>query len=173
MAFFEQGESSDLFWAYYSIFVLSRTYGEDIHDVGDNIWIKCTFLAKSNIYYCLKSPATEYTRFYHEFLWSANLAKHFVDYCQWATQRESKVSVFDFRTDFSRWLRKRHGMSPSFSHGIKSTRALTFEMQWQLISTSSSKRALVLMEASANIQYGTSFWSKTLYLFRSLSNQRP
>ena len=89
-------------------------YGDDMHEVGDNIWIKSTFSAKSSVYYRLKSPAPEYARFYHGFLWLANLAKHFVDYCQWSVNKRRKVSVFDFRTHFAQWTQKRHGMSSSF-----------------------------------------------------------
>jgi DNA (cytosine-5)-methyltransferase 1 len=89
-------------------------YGDDIHEVGDNIWIRSTLLAKSNIYYRLKSPASEYARFYKGFLWLANLAKHFVDYCRWSLDRKQQVSVFKFRTDFARWVQQKHGMSSSF-----------------------------------------------------------
>jgi DNA (cytosine-5)-methyltransferase 1 len=89
-------------------------YGEDIHDVGENIWIRSTHLANSEIYYRLKSPASEYARFYSGFLWLANLAKHFVDYSQWAVDMKMQVSVFNFRTDFSQWVQRRHGMSSSF-----------------------------------------------------------
>lgn len=91
-----------------------RNYGEDIHDVGENIWIRSTHLAKSEIYYRLKYPASEYARFYHGFLWLANLAKHFVDYSQWAVHAKMQVSVFNFRVEFSQWLQRRHGMSSSF-----------------------------------------------------------
>ena len=94
-------------------------YGEDIHDVGDNIWIRSTLLAKSDIYYRLKSPAPEYVRFYQGFLWLANLAKHFVDYCQWSVDKRMQVSVFNFRTKFSHWLQRKHGMSSSFQSWYK------------------------------------------------------
>lgn len=89
-------------------------YGEDLHDVGDNIWIRSTLLAGSEIYYRLKSPAPEYARFYHSFMWVAGLAKHFVDYCQAAVDERKQVSVHNFRTDFSRWIQKMHGESPDF-----------------------------------------------------------
>ena len=89
-------------------------YGDDIHEVGDNIWIRSIFLAKSDIYYRLKSPASEYARFYQGFLWLANLAKHFVDYCQWSVNGKKQVSVFNFRSKFSHWVQRKHGISSSF-----------------------------------------------------------
>lgn len=78
-----------------------------MHDIGDNIWIRSTFLAKSDIYYRLKTSAPEYARFHRGFLWLANLEKHFVDYCQWAADRKRDVSLFDFGTHFSRRVQKR------------------------------------------------------------------
>ena len=89
-------------------------YGEDLHEVGGNIWIRSTLLAKSQIYYRLKSPAPEYARFYHSFLWLADLAKHFVDYCQSSVNEKKRVSVYNFRTEFAQWVQKRHGKSSNF-----------------------------------------------------------
>ncbi|KAH6677212.1 hypothetical protein B0J14DRAFT_635947 [Halenospora varia] len=87
-------------------------YGEEIHTVGGNIWIQSCHNSKSNIYYKLTNPASEYHRFYQGFLWLADFAKHFVDYSQ-ACGR-SAVSVFNFRSDFSRWVKRHHGKSDVF-----------------------------------------------------------
>ena len=88
-------------------------YGDDMHTVGDNIWIQSIYNSKTDLFYRLKSPSSEYERFHNGFLWLADLAKHFVDYCQFFGQ--NKVSVYNFRTDFSEWLQKTHGASPQFA----------------------------------------------------------
>ena len=86
-------------------------YGEDIHTVGSNIWIQSNWNSKTDIYYRLQDPASEYSRYHDGFLWLADLAKHFVDYCQ---ASEQPVSVHNFRADFSVWMKGLHDSSPAF-----------------------------------------------------------
>lgn len=144
-------------------------HGEDTHGIGDHIWIRSTFLTKSDIYYRMKTPAPEYARFHYGFLWLPNLAKHFVDYCQWAADRSlCLILAHTFLNGYKRGTAY-HRVS---SRGIKSTTMVICDKQWQLTSTFFGKRVLVLMETSANIGYGTSFWGKILYPLRSLTSQR-
>ena len=88
-------------------------YGEDNHEVGNNIWIQSESNAKSksNLFYRLGTPSSEYKRFHIGFMWLANLAKHFVDFCQ---SCEHPVSFNDFRSNFHAWLEKTHGRSLVF-----------------------------------------------------------
>ncbi|KAE8448292.1 hypothetical protein EG329_009723 [Mollisiaceae sp. DMI_Dod_QoI] len=87
-------------------------YGEDIHDVGSDIWLQSDLNTKSNIYYRLVSPSPEYERYHEGFLWLANLSKHFVDYCQ---SSERIVSIHNFRSDFSIWIKENHQNCPDFN----------------------------------------------------------
>ncbi|TVY57932.1 DNA (cytosine-5)-methyltransferase 1 [Lachnellula cervina] len=87
-------------------------YGEDEHEVGDNIWLQSHLNLKKAVYYRLGAPAPEYFRFHTGFKWLADLSKHFVDYCH--TFDKYEVSVFDFRTNFSQWLEKMHAPSSGY-----------------------------------------------------------
>jgi DNA (cytosine-5)-methyltransferase 1 len=86
-----------------------RNYVKDIHDVGGSIWLQSHLNSKTDIYYRLAAPAPEYVRFHDEFKWSAELAKHFVDFCQ--TFGRHEVSIFHFRTQFSDWIERNHSGS--------------------------------------------------------------
>lgn len=57
-------------------------YGEDLHEVGSQIWIESELNFGVNIFYRLGKPSAEYARYHAEFLWLADFAKHFVDYCE-------------------------------------------------------------------------------------------
>jgi DNA (cytosine-5)-methyltransferase 1 len=89
-------------------------YGADTHGVGDDIWIQSDFNANSDVYYRLKSPAAEYSRFYTGFKWLADLAKHFVDFCQFLSENGQEASIHSFRKDFSQWVQENHAGSPNF-----------------------------------------------------------
>ena len=89
-------------------------YGMNNDEVGDDIWIQSLSLAKSEVWYRLKSPAQEYARFYEGFIWLANLGKHFTDYCQASFDGGKLVTVHHFQKDFSQWLKKTHRGSSSF-----------------------------------------------------------
>lgn len=86
-------------------------YGQDVHEVGSDIWVQSDFNDKSNVYYRLGVPSSEYARYHEGFLWLADLAKHFVDYCQAC---ERPVSVQNFRSDFSQWIQETHKESSNF-----------------------------------------------------------
>jgi DNA (cytosine-5)-methyltransferase 1 len=86
-------------------------YGEVHHEVGDDIWIQSTYNRKTNVYYKLRNPAPQYARFHDGFLWLADLAKHFVDFCK---ASKKPATIYDFRSDFAVWLGKMHGKSPAF-----------------------------------------------------------
>lgn len=86
-------------------------YGLEHHDVGENIWIQSDLNAQRSVYYKLKAPATEYLRYHEGFMWLANLAKHFVDYCQTVN---GPITISNFRDDFSCRLRKWHRHSSTF-----------------------------------------------------------
>jgi DNA (cytosine-5)-methyltransferase 1 len=90
-------------------------YGEDNHAVGTNIWIQSDLnsKSKSEIYYRLAAPSPEYERYHDGFLWLADLAKHFVDFCQ---TRGHPVLLNDFRSDFYEWLKITHQNSSTFDN---------------------------------------------------------
>lgn len=87
-------------------------YGKEINEVTD-IWIQSDLntKSKSKIYYRLTTPSSEYERFHEGFVWLANLAKHFVDFCE-ACQHP--VSIRHFRSDFYTWLEDTHRSSSRF-----------------------------------------------------------
>ncbi|KAG0644907.1 DNA (cytosine-5)-methyltransferase 1 [Hyphodiscus hymeniophilus] len=89
-------------------------YGKELHTVDGEIWIKSLFNKKSTLYYRLKAPSGEYRRYHTEFLWLAELAKHFFDYCEACEEEGRAVSVHNFREDFSQWLLNTHGESVEF-----------------------------------------------------------
>ena len=95
-------------------------YGEDMHEVGNEIWIQSALNIKTDIFYRLTEPAKEYARFHSGFQWLANLSKHFVDYCQFSSNAGRYVSIHDFRKDFALWIEIKHsGASPDFDAWYK------------------------------------------------------
>jgi DNA (cytosine-5)-methyltransferase 1 len=89
-------------------------YGKEFHTVGGDIWIQTTFNKKSDLYYRLRAPSPEYQRFHSDFLWLADLAKHFVDYCEACEEGKKVVSIHNFRKEFSQWLLNSHHDSVDF-----------------------------------------------------------
>ncbi|KAI6086341.1 S-adenosyl-L-methionine-dependent methyltransferase [Hypoxylon rubiginosum] len=81
-------------------------YGVEEHTVGDQIWIRSKFneLQQNEIYYKLKSPSTEYARFWQPFQWIADLAKHVLDYCDHLKGLGRRAVLDDFKSRFSIWL---------------------------------------------------------------------
>ncbi|KAH8819675.1 S-adenosyl-L-methionine-dependent methyltransferase [Xylogone sp. PMI_703] len=88
-------------------------YGRRKHSTGGEIWIRSVLNIKSGstTLYKLTSPAKEYKRYYDDFLWIADLAKHFVDFSR---AMSSPVSTNSFRIDFYNWLTENHGTSVEF-----------------------------------------------------------
>ncbi|KAI1021709.1 hypothetical protein LB503_013257 [Fusarium chuoi] len=84
------------------------------HTVKDKIWVRSVLNTEREIYYRLNSPAKEYRRFFDPFLWVADLAKHFVDYLKFKGEEDDQVTIFQFRSNFSIWLAKRHRHAPDF-----------------------------------------------------------
>ncbi|KAG4026576.1 hypothetical protein MFRU_039g00540 [Monilinia fructicola] len=89
-------------------------YGEEFDDVDGAIWLQSDLNTRTDIYYRLKTPTSEYTRFHLGFLWLANLSKHFVDYSLACQEQRKKVSIHNFRSDFAQWGRKVHSGSAKF-----------------------------------------------------------
>ncbi|KAH8880349.1 hypothetical protein GQ53DRAFT_604392, partial [Thozetella sp. PMI_491] len=89
-------------------------YGPTHSTVAGEIWIQSALNAESGVYYRLKTPASEYVRFYEPFRWIADLTKHVVDYTEWMTDRKRQVGITNFKASFDQWLQKTHGLSPSF-----------------------------------------------------------
>ena len=84
------------------------------HTTFPDIWIQSSIDAREHcggVWYRLKSPSTEYSRFHEPFMWLADLAKHFVDYLD----NHENVCLQDFRIDFFAWLRMLHGDQPGFN----------------------------------------------------------
>ncbi|QSZ28804.1 hypothetical protein DSL72_003309 [Monilinia vaccinii-corymbosi] len=89
-------------------------YGEEVDDVDGAIWLQSDLNTGSDIYYRLNIPAPEYARFHSDFLWLANLSKHFVDYSLACQEQRKRVSIHNFRSDFAQWGRKVHAGSAKF-----------------------------------------------------------
>lgn len=68
--------------------------------VGPDLWIQSVNGKRSDVWYRLRSPATEYTNYHRAFLWLADLAKFFCDFL-FETQQ---ASLSKFREDFIHWL---------------------------------------------------------------------
>lgn len=95
-------------------------YGADTACVDGNIWIQSDFNKGTEVYYRLKDPASQYTRYHSGFMWLADLAKHFVDYAQSHLDKGHLVSIYDFRYDFFSWLDNTYGDSPGYQSWFKS-----------------------------------------------------
>jgi DNA (cytosine-5)-methyltransferase 1 len=89
-------------------------YGRDVDSVGNEMWIQSDQNHRSDIYYRLKAPSDEYSRYHEGFVWLANLAKHFVDYLEHVSEHHMEVSIHNFKADFVSWLEKTHGTSPNY-----------------------------------------------------------
>lgn len=86
-------------------------YGQEHHEVESAIWLQSQLNSQKDVYYKLSTPSTEYARYHEGFLWLADLAKHFVDYCH---ASEGDVSIQNFRSDFSTWIQATHNDSLAF-----------------------------------------------------------
>ncbi|KAL7619513.1 hypothetical protein AAE478_010053 [Parahypoxylon ruwenzoriense] len=103
-------------------------YGSDEHTVGDQIWIRSELNESSGaeIYYKLKSPSREYVRFYEPFLWIADLAKHIIDYCDYLKEKDRRAVLYDFKSDFSIWLLRKHLKFAGFERWHSANRGTDF-----------------------------------------------
>ena len=117
-------------------------YGTSTATVGDQIWIRSTHNQKHQreIYYQLKTPSLEYSRFYRPFLWLVDLGKHFVDFSAERLEAGRQVTILDFKSSFSNWLRKTHKGSPEFErwydqlrghHDFRSSVAANVDYLWK------------------------------------------
>ncbi|KAK5661753.1 hypothetical protein OQA88_9854 [Cercophora sp. LCS_1] len=86
-------------------------YGTSSSSVDDQIWIRSRLNSNKEIYYKLKKPALEYKRFHTPFLWVANLAKHFVDFCDDRIEKSRDVTLRSFKREFIEWLLETHKRS--------------------------------------------------------------
>lgn len=93
--------------------------------VGDQMWVLSRLNEKRNkfpgqaregidVYYQLGKPSIEYARYHNAFLWVADLAKHVVDFCDHRLKCGKNVSIHDFKSNFSEWMRETHQKSPPF-----------------------------------------------------------
>lgn len=83
-------------------------YGDTkCHSVSESVWIQTQLGEKSNVYYRLTTPRTDYFKHHSTFLWIADLGKYFVDYL---LERDS-VALVDFQGKFHQCLVKLHGYS--------------------------------------------------------------
>jgi len=86
----------------------------DLHTVGDSLWIQSRLGKSLDVWYCLKTPAVQYRRFYKPFLWIADFAKHLVDYMH----NHKQVRLVDLRSSFQKWLDDMHGTEERFRHWL-------------------------------------------------------
>ncbi|KAL1884104.1 hypothetical protein VTK73DRAFT_6773 [Phialemonium thermophilum] len=89
-------------------------YGTSHATVGDQIWIRSDLNKGNQVYYQLKSPSVEYTRFYEPFLWLADLAKHVVDFCARMWGKKRAVTLDHFKRRFYHCLLRLHSKTPAF-----------------------------------------------------------
>ncbi|KAM0262423.1 hypothetical protein ACHAQJ_001674 [Trichoderma viride] len=95
-------------------------YGSlSMHTVRGCIWLQSQLSSKQALFYKLGTPAREYARFFHPFLWIADLAKHFVDFLCIMAGHGRKVSIHHFRSTFAAWLKKSHMGSPEFVEWLR------------------------------------------------------
>ena len=80
--------------------------------VGDDIWIQSHEGKRSDIWYRLGKPSAEYREYHDAFLWTADLAKHVIDYIHVRMISSSQVTLADFRYDFYQWLSKTYENGP-------------------------------------------------------------
>lgn len=91
-------------------------YGKEEPTVGDQMWIRSTHNRRREIYYKLKAPSREYTRYHEKFVWVADLAKHVVDFCAYWLKQDNDVSFHCFKKDFILWLKATHKTHKSFQN---------------------------------------------------------
>ncbi|KAI1468378.1 S-adenosyl-L-methionine-dependent methyltransferase [Daldinia caldariorum] len=91
-------------------------YASEEHTVGDQIWIRSRLNEQRGheIYYKLKTPSTEYIRFYEAFRWIADFTKHVLDYCDYLKEVGRKAVLYDFKSEFSTWILQKHTKSAAF-----------------------------------------------------------
>ncbi|KHN97336.1 C-5 cytosine methyltransferase [Metarhizium album ARSEF 1941] len=111
-------------------------YGLQYPSVGDQVWLQSPYCAGSGLLYKLGLPAKEYRRFFEQFLWVANLSKHFTDFLYFMKQRRTRVAIHHFKSVFGEWLLSVHGGAPEL-------------MDWLALHPSCDFRTSVV----ANIQF--------------------
>ncbi|KAL8788448.1 MAG: hypothetical protein Q9213_001671 [Squamulea squamosa] len=80
------------------------------HTIGSDVWLQSIAGKASKIWYRLKSPSTEYSRYHMPFLWLADLAKHLVDFIY----THDNIRLHDFKDAFAIWLADTHGLDHRF-----------------------------------------------------------
>ncbi|KAI0390888.1 hypothetical protein F5Y17DRAFT_461321 [Xylariaceae sp. FL0594] len=105
-----------------------KNYGESHHSVEDQIWILSDLNEKNGreVYYKLRSPATDYRRFHEPYLWVADLTKHVIDFCEYCKGRGQRVGLQDFKLLFSDWSVRQHQDSKAFRRWHKANRSTDF-----------------------------------------------
>ncbi|KAG7124398.1 hypothetical protein HYQ45_013678 [Verticillium longisporum] len=145
-------------------------YGMAEPTVGDQIWISSTLnqrMGKKNIYYKLTTPAKEYARYHHGFLWIADLGKHVVDYMAAAGDKKRRVEFRHFKSHFHKWLIQAHGHNAVFNrcdfiykeaHGVLTPQQVFFHTFWKEIKSYTAYKpyGLVHNDASGRVSAGQS-----------------
>lgn len=82
------------------------------HTVGSDIWMQsvCGRRYGDDIWYRLCDPSPNYKPYHENFLWIADFGKHFIDFLS----ARNTVTLIDFKTDFSVWLKQVHGTDLGF-----------------------------------------------------------
>jgi DNA (cytosine-5)-methyltransferase 1 len=98
-------------------------YGDtECHSITDYIWIQTLYGQTSNTFYRLKTPHSDYLQFHSSFLWTADLAKYFIDFLA----ENDMVQLADFRSKFYEWLIAIHGSSAQFQSWISQFKGTDF-----------------------------------------------
>lgn len=77
---------------------------KDLDTVGSCVWIQSIQGKRQDIWYTLKTPASEYKRYHEPFIWMADFAKHVIDYLS----DHDNVSLIEFKSRFFAWLQDIH-----------------------------------------------------------------
>lgn len=85
-------------------------YGLENETVRDQIWVHSVLNEKRRheIYYRLRDPAPEYERYFTPFLWIADLAKHFIDFCDRSQSLGKRVVLANMKHHLYTYIKSKH-----------------------------------------------------------------
>ncbi|KAH7029168.1 uncharacterized protein B0I36DRAFT_290600 [Microdochium trichocladiopsis] len=103
-------------------------YDNDTETVRHQIWIHSMLNERRNkqIFYRLRAPAIEYERFYTPFLWIADLAKHFISFCDSYHSIGKRVMLADMKHQFQAYIIAKHGGSTLVDAWLAANRSPDF-----------------------------------------------
>ncbi|KXJ90760.1 hypothetical protein Micbo1qcDRAFT_148776 [Microdochium bolleyi] len=103
-------------------------YDDDYETVRNQIWVHSTYNMKRGrpLYYRLGKPAVEYRRFFTPFVWVADLAKHFIGFCESSRSENRRVVLGDLKDQFRVHLLAKHQSSAVIQEWITGNKDTDF-----------------------------------------------